>query len=368
MKMRVFSKTILVVLIIHFMSLSIFAETDQPKNNTVLKVEESQPASPLPDEPINRENYINEENGFSIVWPKGWTKDNEGPNPIGFSIAYRKDKEPSPVMDLPVLGVTVSAPQGSAGTPLEMAHQMFGFWKATEKKYNIAEPPSEIKINGLTGAKFLWDKPAWDKFKNQEFWVRILNAYFMSEGKLYTINAFFHADQAQQEYPEIDAALKTFRLLPRTQEKITSGVYTNPNHGFAITVPNGWLKQHNHRLAIVEFAKEGKKLPIIGITSDDVSQEPRIKTALDFTRISAAQCRQNPRLAILEEPKEIALDHARGSMFSFGPAGAPIKGLFYQFLINREIITVNATYQDAGDYDEVMKIISSFTLLGLGKD
>lgn len=317
--------------------------------------------------------YVNKEFGFTIIPPKGWIKNREGNFRGRFVISYDKYKEdPSMVMNLPNFGIMVSPLPFPAKNPLEVANKMFSQWKSVEEKYEIAESPKEFEANGIKGAMFGWYKPAWDKFKNQEFWVRILSVYFIKEQKLYTITMFSRRDRHEGDYKEIEPTLKSFRFLDQPKSEVDAskpvslgGTYTSEDHGFMITAPSGWIKQEDWHGTLVQFSKEGQQLPILGITADDVSKDPTIKTALDFTKKISGQYKQSPNIMIWEEPKEITLNNIKGSTFTFGPKNTELKTLFEQFLLGKNIITLIAMYEQSSQLGELKTIINTFKLVDI---
>ncbi len=160
--------------------------------------------------------YVNDKYEFSIVWPKKWIKlrEEDYKNRIGqkeFAISYQKFEKSQTVMDLPVFGLFIEAPRSSASTALEIAWAVFHQWRHTEKEWRTVEGPAELEVNGISGARFVWDKPAWDG--NKKFWVRIVNIYLVREKYIVHFTLFCRPEEFQDNYQEIEKSLNTFRFI-----------------------------------------------------------------------------------------------------------------------------------------------------------
>lgn len=158
------------------------------------------------------EAYLNSKYSFRISWPRGWVKRRELDDARGFMVSYAKHEIPPPAMDLPIFSIMVSPAPFPAKRALDVAGGIFSSWIMSEQRYQIGEPPSAFDLNGVPAAKFLWDKPAWDRFKDEEFWVRILNIYLLNGDQLVTVTLFVRRESFEETYQEIQPALSSFQF------------------------------------------------------------------------------------------------------------------------------------------------------------
>jgi hypothetical protein len=291
--------------------------------------------------------YLNKEQGFSIIWPKGWFKRVEDNRRGVFSISYAKNREPSPgVMDLPIFGITVVSTPAPTSNPLDFANQVFSTWKSTEAKYNVVEPPKEFEVNGIKGAKFLWEKPAWDRIENKEFWVRILMMFFINEGKPANMGLYSRRETYEQDYKNIEPAINSLKFIATSSAGATPNkegeFYVNKEYGFEIRGPKGWIRHEGDGSPLVVFTKYmagGKtSFPSLAVTIDMAPED--IRTALAFSnyilpKYQEIKGRKVSGFNLSEPPHEIDINGLKGSRFIFSisdPSGSGIKSLDYKFM------------------------------------
>ena len=267
--------------------------------------------------------YVNQKYGFSITPPKSWVKILEKDKTKVFSISFT----PSQEADFPVFGIMVKPPYPAAKDPLDFASQVLSHWKTSESRYEIAEAPRELEIGGINGARFQWDKPAWDEINKKEFWVRILTVYFRKGrgGRIFEISLFSRRDDFEKDYRNVEVAINSFKFIENTLAESSPQKYVNEQDKFEITIPHGWFKHENNgHITLTKQSTQELTIPVLGVVTDTAPSN--MQTALEFTKSALVQYQlsaeqQKNTFRIIEPPHEIEINEIKGARFIFERMG-----------------------------------------------
>lgn len=103
--------------------------------------------------------YVNEEYGFRMKGPNGWFMHTDiagSPQAVIFT------KEPTEKINFPMFGVTIDIPPEDILSAFEFAKFVLPQYQASAQKHNavfkLIESPREIEVNGVKGARFIFEQ------------------------------------------------------------------------------------------------------------------------------------------------------------------------------------------------------------------
>jgi len=204
--------------------------------------------------------------------------------------------------------------------------------------------------------------------------MRNLMVQFLEGGRVYSIMAGGSPEELTQHQDRIDRGIRSFALLPRQaipQGAVSSQRYVNAVLGFSLKRPEGWVEQDGPpgSYSPVSFRLEADRpLPMIAVTVDDISKEPQIASAMQFSEIVlAGEKRTKPNLNVAEIPHAVEIGGLAASRFAYEfPApgsDGPYRATMVQFIRGRNIFTVNVAgmmshYKE--HKDTIESVIASF--------
>jgi len=153
--------------------------------------------------------YVSKEYGFSIQGPRGWFKrlgSVAGKSEVVFTKGFEEK------VSFPILGVTVDATPQQIKTALDFAkyivQEYAKAFEARQSTFTIIEPPHEIEINGLKGARFIFEVAA----KNGVT-MKNIDCKFMKGELIISVQGMDHSQTFQENLGYFEKAINTFKFI-----------------------------------------------------------------------------------------------------------------------------------------------------------
>ncbi len=139
--------------------------------------------------------------------------------------------------------------------------------------------------------------------------------------------------------------------------------YVNDDFGVSLMIPEEWEAfKSGHYNATVEFRRGKTDIPALGIFVSKTLYDPAVKTTLDFSLEMTNEFRKDSNVNIIEEPRNTVVNGLSATVFSIRTKEPSQKTVFYQFMVQEDVISVFATYEFDSQYDRLLEILSSFQL------
>lgn len=151
------------------------------------------------------DRYVNQEIGFSISGPKGWTQKAGG----GGQLARFT---PTPFEDFPIFSVILEEipAQEKEVSVLDVSNAILADFQRSYKT-KVVEPPTTVNVGDAEGARFVLDVENVKRTTNQAGWLRNLFYQFMKKDKVVSVMATAESDQFPALQERFENAVKSFR-------------------------------------------------------------------------------------------------------------------------------------------------------------
>ncbi len=261
-----------------------------------------------------RELYVNEELGFEINGPTGWLKhvssQRGGRKAVFYKTAGREK------LNYPLLGITVDTAPEHVQTALDFANLVLPEYRAPAERmqaiFNLLEAPHEIKINEMTGARFVYEIAGKDGKA-----MKSMDCKFMKGDLVVSIQGMDYPESFESNLSSFEEAINSFKFREKATTSAGStktrslkdilatgekqyGVYTNKTPSFSLSIPD----TTNRKWYFVVFAEPpapfyivceetlSKNLPLITSMVDQIPADKLSKSKEEFFQEIAASHEQ----------------------------------------------------------------------------
>ena len=153
------------------------------------------------------ELYVDERIGFEITAPKGWVKRVDRRGNVIFSKEAASDQI---VFPYPSLGVVIDALPPDMNSALLFSTAAMSHYEAGALKNNIAfnlvEFPHEIEINGIKGARFIFEMSSPGKA------MKSIDCKFMKDGVIISLQGMDHPGDFGSSLKDFEETIKSFKF------------------------------------------------------------------------------------------------------------------------------------------------------------
>jgi len=163
-----------------------------------------------------RERYVDEEHGFEILAPSSWfVHKDAGGTPVFTQSSTSQVK-------FPRIGIIVESLPYEAMTAFDcsesLVKQYIEMAKQAKAIFKLIEPVTEIKVNGMKGAKFMFNMMAQDGSNS----VRYIDCKFVRENYIISIIGISYSGNFNQYINEFEDCINSFRSTANGSEDITN--------------------------------------------------------------------------------------------------------------------------------------------------
>ncbi|UCG35089.1 MAG: hypothetical protein JSW17_06280 [Candidatus Omnitrophota bacterium] len=155
---------------------------------------------------VPREVYVNRKYGFTVTGPKDWRKQLGSRGSKGIVVFIESFDT-----TLPRLGVTIDK-AGDAKTVLKYANLTIRDLKNKARKrqlrLRILERPHEITINGIKGAKFIYEIAGLIDVKH-------IDCKFMKKGLVFSVMGASYSDDFKNYLKDFENTINSFSFLKK---------------------------------------------------------------------------------------------------------------------------------------------------------
>lgn len=198
------------------------------------------------------ELYVNEESGFEINGPVGWLKhvsSQRGGHKVVFYKTVSNEK-----LKYPFLGITVDTAPDHVQTALDFANLVLPEYRASAERmqavFNLLEAPHEIKINEMTGVRFVYEMSG-----NDGKAMKSIDCKFMKGNLVVSIQGMDYPGSFKTNLSSFEEAINSFKFQAKTTALAGStrsrslkdiltkgekqyGVYINKTPSFSLSIPD----------------------------------------------------------------------------------------------------------------------------------
>ncbi len=284
------------------------------------------------------ELYVNEELSFEINGPTGWLKHVSSQQGGHKAIFYKTASGEK--LKYPLIGITVDTAPEHIQTALDFANLVLPEYRASSERaqavFNLVEAPHEIKINGMTGARFVYEMTGKDGKV-----MKSMDCKFMNGDLVVSIQGIDYPESFESNLSSFEEAINSFKFREKAATSAGStktrslkdilatgekqyGVYTNKTPFFSLSIPD----KTNRKWYFVGF--DAPPVPFYIVCEETLSKNlPLITSMVDQVPVDKLPKSQE------EFFQEIAASHEQwerdsvGGNINFINKGSPIniKGL-----------------------------------------